>query len=79
MACSSSCRTQDHTSLGACMRAKGVRVAAVDTTQQKRADKNLDAYEAARKAGIQPATTRPWDVDAAIRISEHTGTAYQAV
>lgn len=80
MACSSSCRTQDHESWGACVRAKNLRIPALDVemlTTQKAADKTLDDYAAARKHGIQPASTRPNDVQAAVRISEHTGTAFK--
>lgn len=80
MACSSSCPTPGaHASYGACLRAKNLRVAEVDTSQQKRADRNLDKYADARKHGIQPESTRPHHVEQAIRISEKTGTAYQAV
>jgi hypothetical protein len=49
-----------------------------DATAQKRADKNLDQYETARKYGIQPKSTRPADVQAAVRLSEKTGTAFKA-
>lgn len=84
MTCSSSCSTQDHESWGACVRAKGLKVAYAqehagkDATQQKKADKNLDAYANARKYGIQPATTRPVDVQRAVQMSDKTGRAFQA-
>lgn len=80
MACSSSCRTQDHPTYGACLRAKNLRTNALDgesLVTQKAADKTLDNYAKARKYGIQPASTRAHDVTAAIRISEKTGTAFQ--
>lgn len=86
MACSSSCKTQDHASWGECVRAKGLRVGwegatltGVDGKVQREADRNLDNYERARKYGIQPASTNKRDVDRAIRISDKTGTAYSAV
>lgn len=84
MTCSSSCSTKDHASYGACLRAKNLKTAYMqewkgkDATAQKRADKSLDAYEAARKHGIQPKSTRPADVQRAVQISEQTGKAYQA-
>lgn len=84
MSCSSSCRTQDHATWGECVRAKGLKVAyaqsqkGADATAQKKADKNLDNYERARKYGIQPKSTKKADVDMAVRISEKTGTAFEA-
>lgn len=84
MACSSGCKTQNHATLGECLRAKNLHTAYMaewkgkDATAQKKADKNLDAYESARKYGIQPKSTRPRDVQRAIRISEQTGEAFKA-
>ena len=86
MACSSSCRTQDHRSYGECLRAKNLKVGyegatltGVDSKVQRDADRNLENYAKARKYGIQPASTRKPDVDYAIRKSDETGTAYSAV
>lgn len=79
--CTSGCRTQDHESYAACLRDKGVRVPQIPVealSVQKKADKNLDAYANARKFGIQPKSTRANDVQAAVALSEHTGTAFQA-
>lgn len=84
MACSSSCRTQDHPNYGACLRAKNLRVSnlteasGVSASTQKRVDKELDQYEKARAEGIQPRTTRAADVKAALSISDKTGEAFQA-
>lgn len=84
MACSSNCPSQDHKTYGECLRAKNLKTAYMqehagkDSTAQKRADKNLDDYAKARKYGIQPASTRPADVQRAIRISDKTGKPYQA-
>ena len=79
MACASSCKTQDHASYGACMRAKNVQVGdLMNTGIQKAGQKNLDAYETARKQGIQPRSTRAGDVQRAVQISDKTGRAYQA-
>lgn len=80
MACSSSCRTQDHESWGACVRAKNLRTPALGVEMlsvQKAADKTLDDYAKARKNGIQPASTRARDVQTAVRISDMTGTAFK--
>lgn len=80
MACSSTCRTNDHATYGACLRAKNLRTFVLPVEMlatQKAADKSLDEYAKARSHGIQPKTTSPQDVQAAVRISEHTGTAFQ--
>lgn len=82
--CSASCKTKDHATWGECVRAKSLKVAYAqsasgkDATSQKKADKNLDDYANARQYGIQPKSTRPKDVQAAIRYSDATGTAFKA-
>ena len=82
--CSSGCPTQDHKTLGECMRSKGVKVAycnsakGADYTVQKKADKELTAYAEARKEGIQPKSTRRRDIEAAKRASDSTGVAFNA-
>lgn len=79
MSCSSSCKTQDHESYGACLRAKGIQVGdLMNTGIQKAGAQNLERYRQARKEGIQPRSTRPADVQAAIQISDQTGKAFQA-
>lgn len=82
--CTSACKTRDHATWGECVRDKGIRVAWAqehkgrDLTIQKKADKNLDEYAKARSYGIQPKSTRPADVQHAVRVSDETGTAYKA-
>lgn len=81
MTCTSGCKTQDHASWGECLRAKNIHTNALTLTDldwQRRADKDLDAYAAARKQGIQPNSTRRAHVDAAIKHSDQTGKAYEA-
>lgn len=85
MACSSRCENPgSHANMGECLRAKGVRVAyaneagGFDATAQKVFDRNLDAYQAARAQGIQPASTNRRDVDAAIAKSDAAGKAFEA-
>lgn len=84
MACTSSCRTQDHESWGACMRAKNLRVAycnsaaGKDYTAQKQFDRGLSDYAAARKQGIQPASVKPAAVRRAVEASDQSGRAYDA-
>jgi hypothetical protein len=82
--CTASCSTGNHRSWGECLRAKNVKVAYCqssanrDYTQQRKWDRELGAYEAARKEGIQPQGTRRHLIDAAMRISDTDGAAYDA-
>lgn len=82
--CSSSCPTRDHDSFGACLRAKGVKVAycnsagGMDYTAQKNWDRNLADYKDARAEGIQPGQTTPKAIEDARRASDATGTAFKA-
>ena len=85
MACTSSCRTQDHESWGACVRAKKIRTSALmqgwkggDRSSQRRWDADLDAFEGAVRQGITPASTSRSDVDYALRRSDATGEAFKA-
>lgn len=41
-------------------------------------DKELSAYRDARKQGIQPASTKMKDIQAAVRVSDTTGIAAKA-
>ena len=73
-----------YSSYGEYLRSKNVRVAycqsvkGLDFTSQKKWDSDLTAYSDARAQGVQPASTRRHSTDNALRISEKTGTAYQA-
>lgn len=84
MACSSTCPTGDHESFGACIRAKGLRVAYCqsadgrDYTAQKREDRALDEYATARAQGVQPHSIRPQAVRMAMEASERSGRAFDA-
>lgn len=82
--CRTGCATRDHASYSACLRAAAIKVAycnsagGQDFTKQKAWDKELDAYQAARAEGIQPATTQMKSIEAAKAISDATGSAYEA-
>lgn len=82
--CTSSCISRDHENWGQCVRDKGLKIAYAnsangqDATTQKRFDKALDEYRAARAQGIQPSSTRPDAVRRAVEISNTTGSAFQA-
>lgn len=82
--CSARCRTRDHESFGACMRAKSLSIAycnsaaGKDFTAQKNLDASLDRYAAARAEGIQPAGTTTESVNAAMAASDAHGKAFDA-
>ena len=83
MACSSTCPTQDHATYGECLRSKGISVYGLestgnDFTKQKAWDKELDSYEAAKRQGIQPASTSTSDIREAVELSNAVGRAYRA-
>jgi hypothetical protein len=46
--------------------------------RQKKWNKELDAYEAATKQGVQPEGTTMPKIEKAMRISEKRGTAFRA-
>lgn len=85
MACSSTCPTPgSHVTLGECLRAKNINpiyvdhIKGLDYSREKAWNRELDSYAEARKQGIQPASTRQRDIEAAVAISDTTGTAFQA-
>lgn len=85
MACASSCKTQDHDSYGACLRAKNVATTGLEstnpsfsTTRQKKWDKELDLYESAIKQGIQPEGSTTDKIRDALDKSDAMGAAYGA-
>lgn len=84
MACTTGCPTQDCESYGACLKGKSARVAycnsagGMDYSSQKRWDRELSAYKDARAEGLQPSGTKLHQVENAKRISDATGTAFQA-
>ena len=79
MACRSACTAPgSHATLGECIRASGIRIGQVDATRQHKWDAELNAYQAARDQGIQPAGTKMFQVRAAVDASDKSGSAYDA-
>lgn len=77
--CTSGCPTQDHASWGGCMRSKNLAVLDPEGKVHRSAwDREMSAYESAKKQGVQPATTQIKDIERAMQISDATGQAYQA-
>lgn len=77
MGCRSGCSTKDHASYGECVRSS-VHFSIVDATREKKWQKELDAYWAARRQGIQPAGTRLADTREAVDLSNDLGFAVDA-
>jgi hypothetical protein len=82
MACTSGCPTQNHASYWECLRSKGVGTylaspsKGLDGTAQKRWDRELDAYRAARRQGVQPDGTTMTKIEHAMRESDRVGARY---
>lgn len=82
MACRTGCKTKDHASYNECLQAAGVGTFLVkasmgqDATEQKRWDRELDSYKAARKEGMQPDGTTQKKIDEARRLSDKAGAGY---
>lgn len=75
--CRTGCPTQNHRSYAECC--KGLSINTGEVYVRDRAwDRELDAYDDAVAAGIQPAGTSMAEVDKAVRLSEATGVAYNA-
>lgn len=84
MACRSGCLTQDHATWGECARAANIKpvwvqhVRGLDRDREKAWERELDSYAAARKQGIQPASTKKRDIEKAVKVSDAFGKAYDA-
>lgn len=82
--CRTGCLTRDHDSYASCLRAGAPRILyansakGFDMTTERKWNRDIDAYKAARAEGLQPAGTARHHVEAAKAISDATGSAYQA-
>lgn len=75
--------TEPHKTFGQCARSKNIKVAYCrssvnggDYSEQKKWDRELDAYSAARREGIQPDSTNMKDIQRAVSLSDQYGEAY---
>lgn len=85
MACRARCETQDHRTYGECLRSSGIQVAKGESQQHwgngyttKSWDRELESYRAARREGIQPASTKQADIDAAVAMSRAANKPFDA-
>lgn len=81
--CRSGCDTQDHSSYAECLRAARVGIAAGESApasiaQGKRWEKELTTYADARRQGIQPASTKQKDINAAVALSNKVDKPFDA-
>lgn len=77
MPCRTGCKSKDHRSYAECLRSTRVQVGATDTRGPSTM-KELSAYADARRQGIQPASTRMADTQAAVEVSQSVGRAFDA-
>lgn len=84
MTCRTGCATQNHATYGECLRAASLRVGwsrsatdvTLDRSYEKRNQRELDLYKAARDQGIQPDGTSTGKIRFALDQSEKSGMAY---
>ena len=81
--CRSGCKTQDHADYGDCLQAANFGFAGCFPTRQgwdkdkeKKDERELDSYRSAIRQGIEPRSTRQHDIDAAVKLSNDAGKAF---
>ena len=84
--CTSSCKTKDHTNYGECMRSNTPMFVGVNPTKTgwdqdkvKKDEKEIQSYWDATRQGIEPRSTRKKDIDAAVRLSNDAGKAFDGI
>lgn len=63
---------------GECLRNKNLHIGSIMRPSYKNFDTRLDKYTDARRQGVQPTSTKPKDVDLAMKLSQETGEAFRA-
>ena len=84
--CTSSCKTKDHASYGECLRSNTPMFVGVNPTRTgwdqdkvKRDEKEIQSYWDATRQGIEPRSTRKKDIDAAVKLSNDAGKAFDGI
>lgn len=84
--CTSSCKTKDHANYGECMRSNTPMFVGVNPTKTgwdqdkvKRDEKEIQSYWDATRQGIEPRSTRKKDIDAAVKLSNEAGKAFDGI
>lgn len=82
--CTSSCKTQDHATYGECLKSNmpmfdgSTRPTATKASLSaiRKDEKELSSYYDAIRQGVEPISTKQKDIDAAMRLSNDTGKAF---
>jgi hypothetical protein len=81
--CRSGCKTQDHQSYSDCLQEANFGFAGCFPTRQgwdkdkeKRDNSEIQSYWDATRQGIEPRSTRQKDIDAAVKLSNEAGKAF---
>ena len=82
--CTSACRTKDHASYADCLKQNMPMISPSaspsktgwDRDKVKKDEKELDSYYSAVKQGIEPISTKQKDIDAAVKLSNEAGMAF---
>ena len=84
--CTQSCKTQDHESYGECMQSNMPMFMGVNPTKTgwdqdkvKKDEKEIQSYWDATRQGIEPRSTRKKDIDAAVKLSNEAGKAFDGI
>ena len=84
--CTSSCKTKDHTNYGECMRSNTPMFVGVNPTKTgwdqdkvKKDEREIQSYWDATRQGIEPRSTRKKDIDAAVKLSNDAGKAFDGI
>ena len=84
--CTSSCKTKDHASYGDCLRSNTPMFVGVSPTRNgwdqdkvKKDEKEIQSYWDATRQGIEPRSTRKKDIDAAVKLSNDAGKAFDGI
>jgi len=84
--CTSSCKTKDHDNYGECMRSNTPMFVGVNPTKTgwdqdkvKKDEKEIQSYWDATRQGIEPRSTRKKDIDAAVKLSNEAGKAFDGI
>lgn len=81
--CTSSCKSQDHANYGECLKSNTPMFVGVSPTKSgwdqdkvRKDEKELDSYFSAIRQGIEPVSTQQKDIDAAVKLSNEAGKAF---
>ena len=84
--CTSTCKTKDHASYGECLRSNTPMFVGVNPTKTgwdqdkvKKDEKEIQSYWDATRQGIEPRSTRKKDIDAAVKLSNEAGKAFDGI